>query len=85
MLIFPINKNRKIVSFQILIIFLKAGVFVLKTNIFQDSIFDKENPISVKNSWERGDNKYFHFQWKGILCVNMSSNNYLNIIILTNV
>lgn len=45
---FPINENRKIVSFQILVIFFKTVFSVLKTNIFQHSIFDKENKISLK-------------------------------------
>lgn len=70
MLTFPINEHRKIVSFQILIIFVKTGFSVLKPNIFYDSIFNKGNTISLKNSWGPTTDKYFNLQWRAILCVN---------------
>lgn len=43
---------------------------VLKQNIFYDSIFDKENTISLKNSWGATAGKCCYLQWRGILCVN---------------
>ena len=42
MLTFPINENRKMVSFQILIIFFITGFSALKPNIFQNLIFNQE-------------------------------------------